>query len=113
MFCNFCLGKNNKYANNSATTEAREKNKHRFGIEFCESLNICLTKFRKNQIIVNKISHGFLGKWKLSTRWNVLIVSLESRQEREKNIFIKIQRLLRTGPEVTEIFTVVIYNYSK
>jgi hypothetical protein len=33
MFCNFYLGKNNKIANNSANTEAREKkNKHVFGI---------------------------------------------------------------------------------
>ncbi len=31
MFCNFYLVKSHKIANNSATTEAREK-KHRFGI---------------------------------------------------------------------------------
>ncbi len=33
MFCNFYLVKSHKIANNSATTEAREKNKHRFGID--------------------------------------------------------------------------------
>jgi hypothetical protein len=32
MFCNFYLVKNHKIANNSATTEAREKNKDIFGI---------------------------------------------------------------------------------
>jgi hypothetical protein len=32
MFCNFYLVKSHKIANNSATTEARGKNKHRFGI---------------------------------------------------------------------------------
>jgi hypothetical protein len=32
MFCNFYLVKNHKIANNSATTEAREKNKYIFGI---------------------------------------------------------------------------------
>jgi hypothetical protein len=32
IFSNFYLGKNYKFANNSSTTKAREKNKHRFGI---------------------------------------------------------------------------------
>ncbi len=32
MFRNFYFVKNQKIANNSATTEAREKNKHRSGI---------------------------------------------------------------------------------
>ncbi len=32
MFSNFYLVKNHKIANNSTTTTAREKNKHRFGI---------------------------------------------------------------------------------
>jgi hypothetical protein len=32
MFCNFYLVKNHKIANNPASTEAREKNKHIFGI---------------------------------------------------------------------------------
>jgi hypothetical protein len=32
MFCNFHSVKNHKTANNLATTEAIEKNKHRFGI---------------------------------------------------------------------------------
>ncbi len=31
-FCNFYFVKNHKIANNPATTEAREKNKHIFGI---------------------------------------------------------------------------------
>jgi hypothetical protein len=32
MFCKFYLVKNHKIANNSATTDAREKNKQLFGI---------------------------------------------------------------------------------
>jgi len=32
MVCNFYLVKNHKIANNSTTIEAREKNKHIFGI---------------------------------------------------------------------------------
>ncbi len=32
MFCNFYLLKNHKIADNSIITEARQKNKHRFGI---------------------------------------------------------------------------------
>ena len=32
IFCNFYIVKNHKIANNSATTEAREKNKDIFGI---------------------------------------------------------------------------------
>ncbi len=32
VFCNFYLVQNHKIANNSATSEAREKNKHIFGI---------------------------------------------------------------------------------
>ncbi len=54
MFCNFYLVKNYEIADNSATTEAREKNKHRFGIlrnlkklaslewddEICETLKL-------------------------------------------------------------------------
>jgi hypothetical protein len=32
MFCNFYLVKSHKISNNLATTEAREKNKHIFGV---------------------------------------------------------------------------------
>ncbi len=32
MYCNFYLVKNHKIVNNSVTTEARQKNKHMFGI---------------------------------------------------------------------------------
>jgi hypothetical protein len=32
MFCNFYFVKSHKMSNNSTTTEAREKNKHIFGV---------------------------------------------------------------------------------
>jgi len=59
MLCNFYLVKNHKIASNSATTEAREK-KHIFGILKIFVFYICLTKFRNNRILLNKISHRFL-----------------------------------------------------
>jgi hypothetical protein len=49
----------NKIANNSTTTEAREK----ISADL-ESLNfkifyVCVTKYKNNQILLNKISHFF------------------------------------------------------
>ncbi len=46
MFCNFYLVKSCKFADNSATAEAGEKNKHRFVIlRFLELFDVRLTKF--------------------------------------------------------------------
>jgi hypothetical protein len=57
------LVKIHKIANNSATTEAGEKNKHRFWIcRILEIFDVCLSKFENYQISHNKISHRFLGK---------------------------------------------------
>jgi hypothetical protein len=66
MFCNFYLVKNHKIANNSATTKAREKISTY--LEFLEVENffdVCWTKFKNNQILLNKISHRFLVTTKL------------------------------------------------
>jgi hypothetical protein len=54
MFCIFYIVKNNKIADNSATTEAREN-------FFCASL----TKFENYQMFLNKIYHRFLVTTKL------------------------------------------------
>ncbi len=68
MFCNFYLMKNHKIAINSTTAKARGKNKHLFGIlGILEFFDVCLTKFKNNQILLNKISHIFLLTTKLFT----------------------------------------------
>ncbi len=55
MFCNFYIVKNNKIADNSATTEAREK------------------KIKNYQIFLNKIYHSFLVTTKLFSGQKSLI----------------------------------------
>jgi hypothetical protein len=60
MFCNFYLVKNHKIANNSTTTKAREKIRtdlESFELNF---FDVCLTKFKDDQILQNKNSHRFL-----------------------------------------------------
>ncbi len=59
MFCKFYLVKNHKIANNSATTEAREKiSTHLESLEF-RIFDVWSTKFEDNQILLNKISDKF------------------------------------------------------
>ncbi len=66
MFCNFYFVKNHEIAKNSTITKDREKDKHRFGIlrilEKFSSIFPHNLKLKKNQILLNKISHGFLLK---------------------------------------------------
>ncbi len=58
MLCNFYLVKNHKIADNSATTEAREKiSTYLESLEFQKNFAACLTKFENYQILLNKISH--------------------------------------------------------
>ncbi len=58
MFCNFYLVKNHKISHNSIiTSKAREKNNLRFGIlRILKMFMVCLTKFKNNKILLNKIS---------------------------------------------------------
>jgi hypothetical protein len=63
MFCNFYLVKNHRIADNSTTTKAREK--IRTDLESLEFFDVCLTKFKNNQILPNKISHISLLTTKL------------------------------------------------
>ncbi len=66
MLCDFYLVKNHKIANNSATTEAREKISTDLNtLEFEKFFDVCLTKIENNQILLNKISHRFLMTTKL------------------------------------------------
>ncbi len=54
------LVKNHKIANNSATTEAREKiSAHLESLEFYKTFDVCATKFESYQILLNKISRRF------------------------------------------------------
>ncbi len=72
MFCNPYLVINHKNDHNWMTTKAREKTQNIFGILifFC----ICLTKFKNNQILINKISHRYLSATKLCSGQNIPIV---------------------------------------
>jgi hypothetical protein len=66
MFCNYYLVKTHKIANNSATTEAREKiSTYLKSLEFKKNFGLCLTKFENCQILLNKICHRFLATTKL------------------------------------------------
>jgi hypothetical protein len=67
MFCNFYLVKNHKIVKNSTITKAREKiSTDLESLEF-KTIEVCLTKFKNNQISLNKISHRFLLTTKLFT----------------------------------------------
>ncbi len=68
--------KNHKIAKNSTTTQAREKISTE--LESLEFLNVCLTKFKNNQILYNKISHRFLLKPKLFTGRKSLVYTQKS-----------------------------------
>jgi hypothetical protein len=66
MFNNFYLVKKHKIADNSTTTEAGEKiSPYLELLEFQKLFDACLTKFENGQILLNKISHRFLGTTKL------------------------------------------------
>jgi len=53
MFCNLYLEKNNKIANNSATTEARGKiSTYLEFLEFQKFFGLYLTKFENYQILI-------------------------------------------------------------
>jgi len=59
MFCNFYLVKNHKFAKNSTTIKAGEKiGTGLESLEFYNNFDICLTKFKNNQILLNKISQA-------------------------------------------------------
>ncbi len=60
MFCNFYLLKNFKIANNSATTEAREKiSRYLASSEFQKIFDPCLTNFENYQIYFKKLATYF------------------------------------------------------
>jgi len=64
--CNFYLVKNHKIAQNSTTTKAREKTSTDLeSLEFYKFFDVCLTKFKNNKILLNKVSNRFLLTTKL------------------------------------------------
>ncbi len=74
MFCNFYFVKIHKIANNSSTTEAKEKiSTYLESLEFQKFFQACLYKFESYQILLNKISHRFLATTKLFSSWKSLI----------------------------------------
>ncbi len=74
MFCNFYLVKNNKIANNATATKAIGKiSKDIKSLELLKFYDVCLTNFKNNQILLNKISLKFLATIKLFTMWEILI----------------------------------------
>jgi hypothetical protein len=77
MFCNFYFVKNYKIADNSATTEAREKISTDLleSLEFKKYFDVCLVKFENYQILLNKISLRFLVTTKLFSGRKSLIGS--------------------------------------
>ncbi len=69
MFCNFYFVKNHKIVKNSTTTKAIEKLRTDLeSIEFLKNVMHVLLNLKKNQILLNKISHGFLLATKLFTQ---------------------------------------------
>ncbi len=77
MFYKFGLVENRKIVNNSTTTKARDKNKHRFAI--LRTLDILLkfhlTKFKNDQILLNKISRIIFVITQLFIGWKTYIVA--------------------------------------
>ncbi len=74
------LLKNNKIADCWTTAEAKEKMiKYLESFKFEKKTDVHLTKFKNNQILLNKISHKFLVTTKLFTRKNIHIKILKKR----------------------------------
>jgi hypothetical protein len=66
--------KNHKITNNSGATEAREKiSTNLESSEFETCFDVCLTKLKNNQILLNKIVHRFILTTKLFIGWKSLI----------------------------------------
>jgi hypothetical protein len=52
-------------------------------------IEVCLTKFKNNQILLNKISHRFLMTTKLFNESNIPRVFDEAFKDKEKVFFVK------------------------
>jgi hypothetical protein len=58
IFATFIFQENHKIADNTASTESRQKMNTDFeSLEFLKFFDACLTSFKNNQILLNKISH--------------------------------------------------------
>ncbi len=81
MFCKFYFVKNHETANNSMTMT-----------------NNSMTKFKNNQILLNKISHRFLLTAKLFTGWKILITSFKNMKQAQGCI-IRLVDMTKSGSE--------------
>ncbi len=76
MFWNSYLVKTHKIANNSATTEAREKSTDLESLEVQKYFDVRLTKFENHNILHNKISNIFLVTTKPLCGWKRIILNI-------------------------------------
>jgi hypothetical protein len=81
MSLSFQVVKNHKISNNLATTDGRENL-----IVYVESFDVCLTKFKNNQISLNKISHRVIETTNLFSEQNIPISSITNKQIKILNI---------------------------
>jgi hypothetical protein len=64
---------------NSTTTEARGKvSAYLESLEFHKNIDSCLTTFKHNQILLNRIFSQFLVTTKLFTGWNVPVGNMKN-----------------------------------
>jgi hypothetical protein len=83
MLCNFSIVKNHKIAKNSTTALAIKKYAQIWNPQnFKKYFDACLTKFKNNQILLNKISHRFLTTSYLFTVLNIPIKKCKSLPQR-------------------------------
>ncbi len=117
MFWNLNSFKKFKIAKNSTNTEASKKIKIDLqSSEFHIFLDAGFTKFKTEQILLNKISHRFLDTTKLFIGWSIPISVRKCKErlfpgiESVKQKKIKIQKIfvefcaIRIGPTVKKCF---------
>jgi hypothetical protein len=79
IFWHFYLVKYHKFANNSTTAKAEEKISSDLEyLEIKKIFDVCWTKFKNNQIWLNKTSCRFLSTIKLFTGQKILILQIKS-----------------------------------
>jgi hypothetical protein len=86
MFCNFYLTKSAKIANNSTNTDATRTNEHIFwNLRISEIFYVCLTKFKNNQILRNKINRRLRTQPCIGRTIPIVNFECSSLPERKKN----------------------------
>jgi hypothetical protein len=72
MFCNFYLVKKSQNSQKNSTTTKEKISTYLESLQLWEYFDVCLTKFKKNQILLNKVIHRILLTTKLFTGWKIL-----------------------------------------